>query len=86
MSYSILLVLYYSVQMDILHASEYIGLHEGIGLFELCDKLLGFKSLAGGSAIYMTGAACIGKMARALQEVKVVVVSPGTDISLSYQI
>ena len=51
MSYSLLLVLYYSIKIYILHAFENVGFHKGIGLFKFSDKILDLKALGIGASI-----------------------------------
>ena len=46
MPYPVLLILYYGIQIDILHALENIELYIRIGLLKLRDQLLGLQAFA----------------------------------------
>ena len=73
------------IQIDILHALKDITFHKWIGLLQFCDQLLHFHSL-GTSLLVIAGGTGICKFAGTLDEMQMVIVSPGFDIILADQV
>ena len=81
MTNAILFVSNDGTKIDIFHTSEDIALHLRIGFAHRTDKLL-YLLPFGGNLGLVTGA-IVGKLAGALQKIKVIIVSPMLDFSLA---
>ena len=71
-------------EIDVLYAVENVGLDEGAGLAEMSDELFHLVTL--GAAAASAGRTVLGETAGALDEMKIVGISPGLDVSFFHKI
>lgn len=83
---AILLIRRKHVDINISYTVEDIPLHKRIGLLKLRDDVLRLHALGYRSPVFPAGGTCICKMTCALDEMKMIEVSPGLDIFLADQI
>lgn len=71
-------------EIDVLYAVENVGLDEGAGLAEMSDELFHLVTL--GAAAASAGRTVLGETAGALDEMKIVGISPGLDVGFFHKI
>ena len=75
MLYTVLLIGYNGIYIDVFHAFEYTFFHIGIGFFKLAYKLLYFLPFRAVAPV-AAGSAGIGKFAGALYKMQPVIIAP----------
>lgn len=83
MLHAILLVCNDCTQIDIFNALKYVTFDKRTILLQLRNQFLCLQSFRGSRSVLMTGAAGFGKVAGTLQEMKIIIISPFTDIRLT---
>ena len=66
MPHSVFFILYHRIEIHVFHATENIGFHERICLFQLRDEFFRLKALGGCGSVLMTCRAGIREMTRTL--------------------
>ena len=83
---SIFLVSDHRIKIYIFNAFENIGFNEGVILFQRSNQLLGFKPFGRCRSICMACCAGVCKMAGALQKMKIIVITPGANVTFPDQV